>query len=1099
MSAPVIRAVGGNAASTTSATPGLPTGTATGDLLITIVASAGASTEPTMPSGWTKIRTVKNGTASTDSMLSVFYCVYTSQSRTVSGTTDHISARIIGIEAGTFDAVNPINAESGGNVQASTTSVSISGLTTTVDNCLVLSISGASLPDANSTAQYSSWANSSLTGITERTDNNTNNGNGGGHGSASGVKATAGAVSATTATKASAALLANLMVAIAPPKPEVTQAAFRFYEDGSESGSTALATQDTNITADVTSGDVDLGLRIRLQETAANPGASTDDYQLQYELNDSGIYANVGDAAIPAGASILNSDIYESGSGGYIQTHTLSGFSCSGTNTQLLVFGFNRNPASEVTSMTANGAEMTLFGESINANVTAIQGYYHAINNGSFDIVSSTPSYKLQAMVAVALSGAHQTTPVTHGEVHGFATSVSLSYTGKAGNLLLVTIALQGNYTITPTGNTELQQFDHADSNLGRCYVGYVTATGSAQSLGGSWGTTDNYRLMITEVNSPLTTLYRFDASDGGPTDVDAVWTNDGNAFDGDLSTAATASATGSTSSNYLLGEGTNAPTSGDSIAGARVKLYGEANGGMFPTVSAAIYTDGGAQLLGTASSTRNQGNTSTGAWTYLSEPTGGWTWQKVNDLEARIYGGTDTTTITARNIIVEAFTVVPPSVVGFNSANLTDGGATTNLLGSGSGSFVAGKVSEDGLVDDHLLTASNYTEHLYSLTVESDAVGDGDTLDFRVLRNGAPIDTYTVTPRITIVKSSGGASVNKSESVTVTDTPTVRIEQLIISRSDTATVTESVQVHIPELLVNRSDTATVSDSATVSVASGAPLEITRSDTATVTDTPQVLIPALNVPRSDSVTVTENRQLLIPELHINRSDSTAVTDTPSVFLPTLAINRSDSVTVSEALQRLLTSFINRSDTAAVTESVAISRQEATARDINRSDSVTVTENLGRLVTGFINRSDGITVSDSATVQISSIADLTVNASDSTTVTDTPQALIPTLNITRSDTATVTDTPLLHLPELYRSVGDSVTVSEAPDVTIQVSGEYNLSVNDSATVSEDHALLIPTLSISRSDSVAVSDVPATSVTIGVQVMPGIQQVGGVRIV
>jgi hypothetical protein len=216
--AATIRTSGANAVGTTSATPGLPTGTVDGDLLVCIAASAGAAGEPTMVTGWNKIRTVKNGTALTDSMLTVWWHTgnATTISRVISSTTNHVSARIIGIEAGTFNSTTPIHVESGGNVQGSTTSVSITGLTTTLDDCLILSISGASLPDANSTSQFASWTNASLASITEVTDNNTNQGNGGGHGSAGGVKTTAGVVSATTVTKVDAALMANLMVAVAP-------------------------------------------------------------------------------------------------------------------------------------------------------------------------------------------------------------------------------------------------------------------------------------------------------------------------------------------------------------------------------------------------------------------------------------------------------------------------------------------------------------------------------------------------------------------------------------------------------------------------------------------------------------------------------------------------------------------------------------------------------------------------------------------------------------------------------------------------------------------------------------------------------------------
>lgn len=98
--------------------------------------------------------------------------------------------------------------------------------------------------------------------------------------------------------------------------------------------------------------------------------------------------------------------------------------------------------------------------------------------------------------------------------------------------------------------------------------------------------------------------------------------------------------------------------------------------------------------------------------------------------------------------------------VIGFNSGSLTDGNATTNRLGAGTGSFVAGEISEDGLVDNHQITASNYTEHLYSLTLVSAQLANNDTLDFRVLRNGATTGmTYTVTPRITVSKSGGGGN----------------------------------------------------------------------------------------------------------------------------------------------------------------------------------------------------------------------------------------------------------------------------------------------------------------------------------------------------
>jgi len=102
---------------------------------------------------------------------------------------------------------------------------------------------------------------------------------------------------------------------------------------------------------------------------------------------------------------------------------------------------------------------------------------------------------------------------------------------------------------------------------------------------------------------------YYFDVSDAGPVDAGAFWTNDVNAFDGSLTTYAFSSAYG----EALKGEGTNAPITGPTIVGVRARVHGYWS------------SDG----IGTASY---------GSYKVLTTPTGGWTWQGVNDLEATIY-----------------------------------------------------------------------------------------------------------------------------------------------------------------------------------------------------------------------------------------------------------------------------------------------------------------------------------------------------------------------------------------------------------------------------------------------------------------------------
>ena len=313
---------------------------------------------------------------------------------------------------------------------------------------------------------------------------------------------------------------------------------------------------------------------------------------------------------------------------------------------------------------------------------------------------------------------------------------------------------------------------------------------------------------LIDDASSGLTATYYFDANDG-TNDSGGVWTNDANAFDGNTATFATTSTTGTSSSNFLQGDGTTASAaSTGSVTSVRARIFSYGNVSLAQRIDAEIFTDGLGESLGTIFGTNSGGN----AWseyTTLSTPAGGWTWTKVNLLEIKLSkkNGSDVIGFARAEIEVtyaEALDITrdvsggdsnvqlrmrlqetagsigsatddyqlqvsknggayasvdTAEVLGFNSASLTDGNATTNRLGSGSGSFVAGKISEDGLVDNLQITASNYTELLYSLTIESTAVADNDTLDFRVLRNGTTTGlTYTLTPRITIEESTTSA-----------------------------------------------------------------------------------------------------------------------------------------------------------------------------------------------------------------------------------------------------------------------------------------------------------------------------------------------------
>lgn len=200
--------------------------------------------------------------------------------------------------------------------------------------------------------------------------------------------------------------------------------------------------------------------------------------------------------------AFTDSDIYESGSGGYVTTHTLPDIDVSGTDTLAIAVGFNRNPLSDVGSWTIEGNSPTSLINAINTNVAAIQSYYYLINNAATTIVSNTPSFKLQAIIGLGLSGVDQTTPIagSSAAASGYGTAASHTYTGTAGNLLLVFVTTSADRTYTPTSNTALQSVIHADANLGSGYVGYATATGSSQTLGATWTTDTNWECAVVEI-----------------------------------------------------------------------------------------------------------------------------------------------------------------------------------------------------------------------------------------------------------------------------------------------------------------------------------------------------------------------------------------------------------------------------------------------------------------------------------------------------------------------------------------------------------------------------------------------------------------------
>lgn len=544
------------AATTTSLTLVIDAGVATNDILVLALVNRDATAAPTVSdndiggNSWTLLR---SQSATTNGSIHIYWKRATSgtagKTITASGFTGSCAGGVTPFTGASLEpfpfGASAVAGEANASANETQAAISVSH-----PGSMVFLVVGNT---SNDTLNVTTQAATDPSSLTERFEGTSTGGNDCSISLSSAVKTTAGSTGAFTwaQTDGTGASLAFAL----DPAVSTSQTAYRYYEDGTESGSSAIAAQNTNITRDVSS-DSNLQLRVRLQDTSAVSRLSTDDYQLQYELNDSGTYYTVGSDATP---TLLDS---------YSEANADSEF---------------------------------LMGNSVTTVAQSITGNGGVLDSVKFYIRQGTSLAGTGALVVTvhAHTGTYGTSSAPTGVA--LATSTRIDITKIPVSNQLVTFSFVGSNRITLTNGTN-----------------YVLALNFGE------GTT---RLAV-----------RYDASSP---------THGGNAY------------------NDSLG----------AISSADLCFY--------------------------------------------------------------LYTGS-------------------PQVLGYNSASLTDAAATTNRLGAGTGSFVAGEISESGLVTDHAITASNYTEYLYSLTLVSAELANNDTIDFRVLKNGLSTElTYTVTPRITVSKTA--------------------------------------------------------------------------------------------------------------------------------------------------------------------------------------------------------------------------------------------------------------------------------------------------------------------------------------------------------
>jgi len=200
---------------------------AAGDVALLFVETTGGQTATlSTPAGFAAVANSpqSTGTGTNGTRISVFWARATSAAMgapTVADPGDHVYAQILTYR-GVVATGNPWNVTGGGVKAGASTSVTVTGVTTTVAQTLI--VQAVARDNDSAAAAFSNETNANLSGLAERTDAGTASGNGGGFAVWDGVLASAGATGNTTATVTSS-INAFLTIALV----EETPSAFSYW------------------------------------------------------------------------------------------------------------------------------------------------------------------------------------------------------------------------------------------------------------------------------------------------------------------------------------------------------------------------------------------------------------------------------------------------------------------------------------------------------------------------------------------------------------------------------------------------------------------------------------------------------------------------------------------------------------------------------------------------------------------------------------------------------------------------------------------------------------------------------------------------------
>lgn len=295
--------------------------------------------------------------------------------------------------------------------------------------------------------------------------------------------------------------------------------------------------------------------------------------------------------------------------------------------------------------------------------------------------------------------------------------------------------------------------------------------------------------------------------------------------------------------------------------------------------------------------------------------------------------------------------------------------------------------------------------------------------------------------------------TINQYDSLSVSDSVTVRFKYQTQSVSDSLSLSDAVEVRISPYKVAADDDISVGE-----------------------NTDFVISFSGNV--SDSLSLADSTATRITPLKISIEDDLTVQDVlQRIYLDLLKIDQNEPIEVAEYTRAMLAALrIEETDTLSISDVIRVFE---TPLKLDVSDSLSVAEYINVAFAGALQKSlsDSISVSEYANLFLTP---LLLDTSDSIEVTDYLRALLPLLAVSKADEISLADYVSALIPFLNRSVSDSISITDYVDATVSAVSVLTASVYEPLSISDAVAVLLTILKSSVSDVLNISDLSDVAV-------------------